>query len=68
MTETTALHRALARECADALQWAEAAGHMRKAIALYPGGSPRSGSLAARDVANMTRRAEAWERQAEMTE
>lgn len=61
---TTAVHRTLARECADALQWGEAAKHMRKAITLYPGAPHKAGTLASVDVFRMTKLAEAWEAQA----
>ncbi len=65
--KTTATHRVLARQYAADLNWAKAAFHMREAIAVYPA-EDRPGSLAARDLAQMRRSAEAWERQAKMTE
>lgn len=69
---TTAHHRNLAREHADALQWHIAAHHMRQAIALYPlplrAQAATPGTLAALDLERMNRQASAWERQAEIEE
>ncbi len=62
---TTAIHRSLARECADALQWGEAEAHMRKAIALYPGAPHKAGTLAALDIERMSSMASAYARAAQ---
>lgn len=64
--KTTAYHRALARELADAGEWRAAAYHMKQAITLYPGilkgQGATPGTLVALDLERMGRRAAAWER------
>lgn len=63
---TTAIHRALARACANALRWNEAVYHLRQAIALYPGGSEhKAGSLAAHDIAHLEHLAEGYQASAD---